>query len=93
MQHIKRKIKHFNFMSSAEKILSDLDNEKSIFLTKTKTLIEDLNSSKDMLKSMKNSIDINDNKEKKEMELTHTKKMFLPYNDDNTFKYKLVTFT
>ena len=77
-------------MRSSESIISDMENQKTIFLEKIKALIEDLNSSKDVLKSMKNSIDILDNKEKKEMELTHYKKQFVQYNDDNIFRYKLV---
>ena len=53
-------------------------------------LLDDLNLSKDGLKSMKNSIDIHDNKEVKEQELTHVKKNFVQYNDDNIFRYRLV---
>ena len=77
-------------MSLCQAILNDIANEKIIYVENLRKTIEDLTTAKDTLKSMKNSIDINDNKEKKEMELTHYKMNFVQYNDDNIFKYTLV---
>lgn len=77
-------------MRASETIINDIDNQKATFLRKLEHSFQDLNNSKDTLKSMKNSIDIMENKEKKEIELTHIKKQFAQYNDDNIFKYKIV---
>lgn len=77
-------------MRASETIINDIDNQKATFLRKLEHFFQDLNNSKDTLKSMKNSIDIMENKEKKELELTHIKKQFAQYNDDNIFKYKIV---
>jgi hypothetical protein len=77
-------------MRTSDNILFDIDNQKATFIRKLESVTDDLVNSKDTLKSMKNSLDILENKDKKELELTHVIKHFVQYNDDNIFRYKLV---
>lgn len=91
-KHVKKKIKHFSIMTKAQKLLNDLPDAKETFKNKQITINDDLHFAKSDLKEMKNSIEILEDKARKQIELTHIKKDLVDYSkkDENVFRYRMV---
>ena len=79
-------------MTKAQKLLNDLPDAKDTMSNKLKMINDDLDYARKDLKIMRNSIEIYEEKAKKEIELTHYRKIQkeLFYNDEGVFRYRMV---
>ena len=91
-KHAQRKLKHYTIMNKAQKILLDFPDARDSLKNKLITINDDLSLAKNDLKEMKNSIEILEDKDRKEIELTHKKKDLIDYvhKDENIFRYRMV---
>jgi hypothetical protein len=91
-KHVLKKLKHYTTWTKAIKLLNDLPDAKEYLRNQLIAINDDLNLAKKDLKEMKNSIEIYQDKDRKEIELTHKKRDLIDYSkkDDNVFRYRMV---
>ena len=91
-RHVQKKLKHYSTMVKAQKLLNDLPDAKETLKNKMIVINDDLSYAKSDLKEMRNSIEILEDKARKEIELTHVRKALVDYSkkDENVFRYRMV---